>query len=269
MSRRGWASIAVATVVNAVFVTTVIAIDDAGAGSAGHDSGTRPRVRTVVDRAAATTTTYRPDPVQVTPTPTTPEAQVEHGTAPVVSRVDTTDRVVFITIDDGLIRDPAVIDTIRRMDVPVSLFLVEGLAEQGQDYFRELIALGASVHSHTTSHEDLRGLGWSAQATEICDPADTITELFDQRATLFRPPYGAYDETTQAVAGYCGYDAVVAWAGAANDGRIDLQAGALQPGDIILFHFRTDLAQNLEVLEQMSRDQGFRIGRLEDYLVSS
>jgi hypothetical protein len=62
--------------------------------------------------------------------------------------------------------------------------------------------------------------------------------------------------------------AIVMWTGSTNDGRLDLQTGnpALQPGDVLLMHWRTDLAQNLLTVFDRIRSQGFAIGRLEDYL---
>ena len=86
---------------------------------------------------------------------------------------------------------------------------------------------------------------------------------------LFRPPGGAYNSTSQSIAASCGYRYVVNWTAAANDGRIDWQAGTMQPGDIVLFHFRDDLVQNLELLDTLCKQQGFTVARLEDYLVAA
>ena len=83
---------------------------------------------------------------------------------------------------------------------------------------------------------------------------------------MFRPPYGAYDDAVRANVASCGFQAIIMWKGSTNDGRFDLQEGPnLQPGDIILMHWRTDLYQNLVKVFDTVRTQGFSIGRLEDY----
>ncbi|MGZ8752189.1 MAG: polysaccharide deacetylase family protein, partial [Acidimicrobiia bacterium] len=90
---------------------------------------------------------------------------------------------------------------------------------------------------------------------------------FGRRPVLFRPPGGTYNATTQSIAASCGYRYVVNWSAAANDGRIDWQARAMQPGDIVLFHFRDDLVKNLALLAYLCKKEGFTVARLEDYLV--
>ncbi len=81
------------------------------------------------------------------------------------------------------------------------------------------------------------------------------------RATLFRPPYGEWNETTRSVVGQCNLHALILWRGATNDGRLDLIGGPdFHPGDILLMHFRTDL------VFARARAQGSRIGRIEDSL---
>jgi hypothetical protein len=69
------------------------------------------------------------------------------------------------------------------------------------------------------------------------------------------------------VARRCGIRAVVTWRATMNNGRLDVQGGGpLQPGDIILMHFRPDLRQNLEVALDAARAAGLQPAPLEDYL---
>ena len=44
--------------------------------------------------------------------------------APAVSRIDTTEKVIFLGIDDGLTRDPAVLDYLQANRIPFTAFLV-------------------------------------------------------------------------------------------------------------------------------------------------
>ena len=253
--------------------TATTATNAAATGSTtSSTSSTTPAGRKRAARrhpSTTTTSTTRPDPLALPPAPVPAIGTLPTSSrgAPLVSRVPTTDRVVFVTIDDGLIQDPAVIDTVRRMRIPVTLFLVRDYAKQGQAYFQQLVDLGATVEAHTVNHPDLTTLSANGQYAEICGPLDTFTGLFGRRPLLFRPPGGAYNGTTQSIAASCGYRYVVNWTAAANDGRIDWQAGAMQPGDIVLFHFRTDLVQNLQLLDAMCKQQGFTVARLEDYLL--
>ncbi len=269
MTRRGWTAIAVAIGVNVTVAALAVALDGRGRTDTGAVASV---ADTRVSRVAAPDATApTPDPLALPPppVPTVGELPTDTAGAPLVDRVPTTDRVVFVTIDDGLVQDPAVVDTIRRLRIPVTLFLVRDFAQQGQAYFQQFVDLGGLVEAHTVNHPNLTTLTANGQYSEICGPLDALEQMFGRRPVLFRPPGGAYNATTQSIAASCGYRYVVNWTAAANDGRIDWQAKAMQPGDIVLFHFRKDLVQNLELLATMCRQQGFTVARLEDYLVPS
>jgi peptidoglycan/xylan/chitin deacetylase (PgdA/CDA1 family) len=217
---------------------------------------------------STTTTTARPPPFRpgpmAAPRPAAPV--VLTGATPVLDRVPTTDKVIFLGIDDGLVRDRALLTLMLQERIPLTLFLVRQPAQDGVDFFHALQELGATVQVHTRNHPHLRTLGWSDQQREICDEIPELTSWYGGRPELFRPPYGEWDATTRAVAATCGLKAIVLWRGTTNDGRLDVVGGKFSPGDIILMHFRTDLVENLRLVIDRARAEGFRIGRLEDYL---
>jgi peptidoglycan/xylan/chitin deacetylase (PgdA/CDA1 family) len=203
-------------------------------------------------------------PKQPTPTPVDLPAT---SSSPVFSRIPTTNKVIFLGIDDGLVRDPAVADLLKQANIPFTMFLVQGEAEAGADYFRQLQQYGGVVESHTINHPDLTTLSYSNVQNEVCGTLDDYQNLFGRRPTLFRPPYGSYNANVQAVAASCGFKAIVLWKGSTNDGRFDLQDGTqLTPGDIVLMHFRTDLLVDLQKVFEVCKQQGFAIASLEDYL---
>ncbi len=213
------------------------------------------------------------------PTTSAPEAPVSLRAAPpldvpsgrlpdTISRVPTTDPVVFLTIDDGYVRDPAAAARIRQAEVPVSLFLVASEARAGRAYFADLAAAGATFQNHTLGHPDLPGMPLSAQVEEICGSSTLTRQLYGAGPTLFRPPFGSHDATTRQAADRCGFSTMVLWEATVNDGVIRIQGGRdrLQSGDIILLHFRPDLAENLTKVFAAVAAEGLSVGRLEDYV---
>ena len=119
--------------------------------------------------ATRSTTTSSTTTTTSTPTtlPATPVAIQGGSVAPVISRVPTTNPVVFFTIDDGQVRDPAVIDFLRDQHIPVTMFVLPNFLHEDPAYFQSIHALGASVQDHTISHADLRKLDSAAQQREI------------------------------------------------------------------------------------------------------
>jgi peptidoglycan/xylan/chitin deacetylase (PgdA/CDA1 family) len=255
-----------------------VGTDDTGAPAASTSTTAAPTTTTstvpptTTTTVPPTTTTVKPKlrkpglglPEQPVPQPVSLPAT---SSAPVFSRIPTTNKVIFLGIDDGIVRDPAVADLLQQANIPFTMFLQQGEADAGVDYFKQLQQYGGVVESHTITHPDLTKVSYSQLQTEVCGTLDDYQNLYGRRPTLFRPPYGSYNANVQAVAAQCGFKAVVLWKGSTNDGRFDLQDGTnLTPGDIVLLHFRTDLLVDLQKVFEVCKEQGFAIASLQDYL---
>lgn len=187
---------------------------------------------------------------------------------PVVSHVDTTDPVVFITIDDGWNHDPAAQKLLLDRQVPASLFLLPGAYAYDPGYFRTLLDHGpAAVENHTVNHPDLTTLPQAGQKSELCGAREQALARFGLAPRLARPPYGTYDATTRRVARECGAKALVTWTY-----DFTTWSGATPPtpslraGDIVLLHFNdtvyTDLARALAAAD----GAGLRVAPLRAYV---
>ena len=241
--------------------------------SAPSTTSTRPAPTSTSTSTTSTSTTTTPIAIKAPhlqpgplaqPSPTTPVTLSR--TAAAIDQVPTTDKVIFLGIDDGLVRDPAVIALLRQERVPLTLFLVRQPAIDGKTFFQEMQSVGATIQAHTIAHPQLKKLGYSDQRHQICDELNDLTNWYGARPTLFRPPYGEWNETTRSVVAECKLNALILWRGATNDGRLDMIGGSFHPGDVLLMHFRTDLLQNLKLVFARARAEGYRIGRIEDYL---
>ncbi|MFB7711272.1 polysaccharide deacetylase family protein [Streptomyces sp. NPDC056105] len=197
-----------------------------------------------------------------------------HALPPVVDHVRTKDRVVFLTFDDGVDRDPRFADMVRDLRLPVSVFLTGGVAGPGHDHFGRLRATGASVQNQTLNHHFLPSLPYAEQHSEICGQQDRLKNRFGTRPRLLRPPFGEYDQNTLRAAATCGVDAVVLWRASVASGDLrDVDGGRLRPGDIVRAQFRdgddphgATLTGTTARLLRRIQAQGFTVGRLEDYL---
>ncbi len=184
-----------------------------------------------------------------------------------VKHIATADRVVFVTIDDGWTRDPAVLSFLAAHHVVVTAFLIGREARADPGYWRALVAQGGLVEDHTDTHPNLARRPLEAQVGQICGPLDDDQRLFGRRPTLFRPPYGSMDADTLVAAGRCGLSAVVLWDATVDHGRFRrATAGPLSPGDIVLLHWTPRLAGDLQVLTSVLDRSGLHAALLEDYL---
>ena len=194
------------------------------------------------------------------------------GMTPVVDRVRTADRVVFLTYDDGAERDPRFVALVRELRLPVSMFLTDSVVGPGYGHFARLQAVGASIQNHTLDHAALRGLPYAGQRAEICGQQDKLRSRFGIRPHLFRPPYGMYDTTTLRAATDCGVAAVVLWRVSMEGERLTFAKGErrLRAGDIVSVASSESAAEPLRErtvrLLREIRAAGLTVGRLEDYL---
>ncbi|WP_257232646.1 polysaccharide deacetylase family protein [Streptomyces sp. Rer75] len=214
-----------------------------------------------------------PRPPAVKP-PLVPDGDQPPGLPPVIRQVATTDRVVFLTIDDGLEKDPRFIDQVRDLGLPFTEFLTDQAVDGRYDYFGELHRLGGGVGNHTLTHPSLAGQDYGTQVREICGQQENLRNRLGVQPRLFRPPYGEYDETTLRAAADCGLGPVVLWrAEMETQGLVYRSGGRLQPGDIVLAHFRGPeqldghtMTDMITALLREIQAQGFTVARLEDYV---
>jgi peptidoglycan/xylan/chitin deacetylase (PgdA/CDA1 family) len=235
-----------------VVVAASLLIDAIG----GHISDRPPASEASESRGTSPTA----PPVTLVPLASNP------GVAPVITRVETTDPVVFLTIDDGHTRSPEVRAALEELGLPVSLFLLDGPVQADAEFFRRLP--DAVVESHTRTHTDLTTLPEEAQRAEICSNADTLEGAFGRRPVLFRPPFGAYNEATTRAAADCRMAAIVLWEVSVSGADVTFRTTPqLRPGDILLMHFRPSFVSELRVLADRAREAGLRFALLEDYVV--
>ncbi|MDF5757998.1 polysaccharide deacetylase family protein [Spongiactinospora sp. TRM90649] len=187
---------------------------------------------------------------------------------PVVSRVQTTDPVVFVTIDDGWNHDPAAAKLLLDRRVPASLFLLPGAYSYDDAYFRNLLNHGpVRVENHSVNHPDLSALDAAGQRAEICGARDQHLAKFGDSPRLLRPPYGTYSETTRTAARACGAEALVTWTyDLTTWGSDPVPVPRLKTGDIILLHFNGTVTDDLRRVLDAAAAAGLKPAPLREYI---
>ncbi|MGW4955856.1 polysaccharide deacetylase family protein [Nonomuraea sp. NPDC004186] len=210
------------------------------------------------------------------------------GLPPVISSIPTRRKVVFLTIDDGWEQDPGFVEQVRDQHIPITAFAMRDAVEaKGTPdpaggpgkyvgagkwgYFRQLRNADVAIENHTLTHPNLRLLSQDAQRREICGSSQVIRKELGARPTLFRPPFGNYNTDTLRAAKSCGIEAVLLWTATVQPGgKIAYQVPdkRLRPGDILLLHFRPNLAGDFRILVNKIKRRGFELGNLQAYLAA-
>ncbi|TYB44622.1 polysaccharide deacetylase family protein [Actinomadura chibensis] len=202
------------------------------------------------------------------------------GLPPVIDHIETQERVVFLTIDDGYEYDSQFVNLVRTQKVPIMTFLTSTYIKGQGQYFWAMRNAGSPMENHTVSHPNMPTLSPEAQKKQICDASDEIAKQYGRRPEVFRPPFGAFNPTTRQVAKECGIKSILIWSAEFYNGTSGPGVGfngfargdggkGFKPGDIILMHYRKGLAQELEMILGWIRQAGFRPAAVQNYLPKS
>lgn len=176
---KGYTAVAAGLGVAVGIWPALSALPSGGGGSAG--------TRTDLVAALADHQWEQPKPGSWTP----PKPSAD-GLPPVISKIDTQDRVVFLTIDDGYEYDPEFVNIVRNEKVPILTFLTTTYVRGHGQYFWALRNAGSRMENHTVTHPDMKTLSLEGQQRQICQSSDTIATQYGRRPEIFRPPFGSY-----------------------------------------------------------------------------
>lgn len=171
---------------------------------------------------------------------------------------------IILTFDDGPNPEhtPRILDVLAKEKVPAVFFVLGEKVEApgGLDLVRRAVAEGHTIGNHTFNHKRLTELTPEEVRTQILRTHNLIAEF---KPTLFRPPYGAYNDRIKAIARELHYKTVL-WNASFEDWRPENQPSkwvdiamkqiAAQPLALCLAHDLRHTAEYLpNLLEEMKR----------------
>jgi peptidoglycan/xylan/chitin deacetylase (PgdA/CDA1 family) len=221
---------------------------------------------------------YGIKPFAAAPTPPAVKPVTLNASEPTVfSRVPLADKVVFVTIDDGIEKDPRFIQMVKDVRIPLTISLADTLIRDDYAYFEKLYETGyVSIQNHTLTHPlDMPGLPAARQLEEIAGQQEKLHAEYGVKPYIFRPPGGNYDATTVAAVRQAGLKGLMLWKETMQISDMEYQTPVhrLNPGDIILCHFRGPAQLDGETMVKMMarlykhiQAQGFTVGDVTNYV---
>ena len=109
--------------------------------------------------------------------------------------VETQEKKVAISFDAawGNEQTSELLDILDRYDVKATFFLVGQWVDNFPDSVKEIALKGHDVENHSNTHAHMPELSLEGMSEEIVSCNDKIKALTGKCPTLFRPPYGDYD----------------------------------------------------------------------------
>jgi len=188
------------------------------------------------------------------------------------------DNQIALTIDAAWDADktPFILDTLDKYNIKATFFLCGVWVKQYPDFVKEIAKRGHEIGNHSLTHPHMSRMDSIAIQKELSDLDDMLEELTGRRSTLFRPPFGEYNDTVIKAAHEAGYE-VIQWSRDTVDWKQDRSAQTildgvlkkLQSGDIILCHNNGyKIETYLPVLIETAQQKGFRFVTVSELLLS-
>ncbi len=111
--------------------------------------------------------------------------------------VDTKDKVCSISFDAawGDEQTETLLDILDEHKVKTTFFLVGDWVDKYTDSVKEIDSRGHDIGNHSDTHAHMTQLSQDEQISEIESCNKKIKAVTNKEVTLFRPPYGEYDNS--------------------------------------------------------------------------
>ena len=194
-----------------------------------------------------------------------------------VYSVEREDPVLSVTFDASWGGDKtlAILDLLDEYDAKATFFLVGIWVDKYPELVKEIAARGHEIGNHSDSHAHFTQISEGQIRQELDACSDKIEALTGVRPTLFRPPYGDYDNKVVNVSRNEGYECVqwsvdsLDWKNRGVEDLVKRATNNVQPGDIILFHNDSQyIVEALPAILKHYQEQGFNMIPAKDILLT-
>ena len=145
--------------------------------------------------------------------PTASESAFSPASRPLpIYNVDTQEKKIAISFDAawGEEKTDEILQILKDRDIETTFFLVGYWVDKYPDRVRQIAEAGHEIGNHSNTHPHMSELSEAQIVQELNDLSDKVEALTGTRPTLFRPPYGDYDDEVVLTARKNGYE-VIQW----------------------------------------------------------
>ncbi|MBO7519537.1 MAG: polysaccharide deacetylase family protein [Clostridia bacterium] len=190
--------------------------------------------------------------------------------------VDTNEKKIAISFDAAWGNDDThnLIEILKEYEVPATFFVVGAWVDKYPESVKELADAGHRVQNHSNTHPYMTQLSKIKMTDEITSCNDKIEAITGTAPTLFRPPYGDYDNAVIETVNGLNMHAIQ-WSIDSLDWQDSATAESIykkvtskaHPGAIVLFH--NDAEHTPEALPNILKtlkEQGYEFVFIDDLI---
>lgn len=182
--------------------------------------------------------------------------------------VDTNEKKIAISFDCAWGNDHTkpILDILDQYNVKTTFFMVQFWAEKFPGDVAEIAKRGHEIGNHSSTHPNMAKLSVEEIGKELKGSEDAIVKITGQKPTLFRPPFGAYNNNLIEICEANGYYIIqwdvdsLDWKDITAEQIIDRVTRSVKPGSIVLFHNNAEHVEEYlpNILKKLQSD-GYEI----------
>ena len=160
--------------------------------------------------------------------------------------VETDEKKIALTFDAAWGNEDTkqIMEILRKHNIKVTFFMTGGWVEKYPDDVKMILAEGHDLGNHSENHKNMSQISDSEKESELMKVHEKVKNLTGYEMSLFRPPYGDYNNAVVKTAKKCGYYTIqwdvdsLDWKDYGRDSIIQkvCENKNLRNGSIILLH---------------------------------
>ncbi|MDD3169816.1 MAG: polysaccharide deacetylase family protein [Eubacteriales bacterium] len=182
--------------------------------------------------------------------------------------VDTNEKKIAISFDCawGNEHTKPILDILDRYNVKTTFFMVRFWAEKFPEDVLEIYKRGHEIGNHSSTHPNMTKLSVEDITNELKGAEAEIEKITGKKPTVFRPPFGAYNNNLIEACENNGYHVIqwdvdsLDWKEMTTEQIVDRVTRNVKPGSIVLFHNNAEHVEDYlpSILETLTAD-GYEI----------
>lgn len=193
-----------------------------------------------------------------------------------IYNVEMEEKKVAISFDAAWGADDTtkLLEALRNADAKATFFLVGKWAEKYPKETKMISDAGHEIGNHSYKHPDMTKLSEEDIKTEILKANEAIKNVTGKEVTLYRPPFGSYDNKTMKVLDSLNMHTIqwdvdsLDWKDLTEEQIIKKVVPKVKPGSIVLFHNNAKhTAAALPAILKALKDQGYQFVSISDLII--
>lgn len=182
--------------------------------------------------------------------------------------VDTAEKKIAISFDAAWGADftPDLLSILKKYDVKTTFFLVGFWVDKYPEMVRQIDSEGHEIGNHSSKHPHMSQLSKEQITAELKKTSDKIEAITNKKVTLFRPPFGDYNNRLIETSRELGLQ-VIQWdvdsldyKDYGTDAIVKRVLSKVKNGSIVLFHNNATYTKDaLPVILENLQKEGYKI----------